>query len=242
MKQSDPGYSGIAIYPGDRLISIDNWNIEHEPIEIIKTALRGPVNSLAKMKFVRRVLKGASTNGELTTQGHSVQNRTKNYVDFSFEVDVLRVLDGSDGRQTLTTSQSLYGLLAVRDKANSLLGIEEGQDKGNVIPTWAAHPKLKSKSVSSWMTNNSTATSASPMKSTNTLYLSPSPAIDISFSSITSEVVRESAHDAYTVHNASHPTATYSAGDAYAISPHHDAWCVGGTRAVVYEFAGVWGE
>ena len=36
--------------------------------------------------------------------------------------------------------------------------------------------------------------------------------------------------------------ATYSAGDAYAISPHHDAWCVGGTRAVVYEFAGVWGE
>ena len=36
--------------------------------------------------------------------------------------------------------------------------------------------------------------------------------------------------------------ATYSAGDAYAISPHHDAWCVGGTRAVFYEFAGVWGE
>jgi len=36
--------------------------------------------------------------------------------------------------------------------------------------------------------------------------------------------------------------ATYSAADAYAISPHHDAWCVGGTRAVVYEFAGVWGD
>ena len=36
--------------------------------------------------------------------------------------------------------------------------------------------------------------------------------------------------------------ATYTAGDAYAISPHHDAWCVGGTRAVVHEFAGVWGE
>ena len=36
--------------------------------------------------------------------------------------------------------------------------------------------------------------------------------------------------------------ATYSAGDAYAISPNHDAWCVGGKRAVVYEFAGVWGE
>ena len=26
--------------------------------------------------------------------------------------------------------------------------------------------------------------------------------------------------------------ATYSAGDAYAISPNHDAWCVGGKRAV----------
>ena len=36
--------------------------------------------------------------------------------------------------------------------------------------------------------------------------------------------------------------ATYSAGDAYAISPNHDAWCVGGKRAVVYEFAGAWGE
>jgi hypothetical protein len=36
--------------------------------------------------------------------------------------------------------------------------------------------------------------------------------------------------------------ATYSAGDAYAISPNHDAWCVGGNRAVVYEFAGMWGE
>ena len=33
-----------------------------------------------------------------------------------------------------------------------------------------------------------------------------------------------------------------SAGDAYAISPNHDAWCVGGKRAVVYEFAGAWGE
>jgi hypothetical protein len=36
--------------------------------------------------------------------------------------------------------------------------------------------------------------------------------------------------------------ATYKAGDAYAISPNHDAWCVGGKRAVVYEFAGMWGE
>jgi hypothetical protein len=36
--------------------------------------------------------------------------------------------------------------------------------------------------------------------------------------------------------------ATYSAGEAYAISPNHDAWCVGGKRAVVYEFAGMWGE
>jgi hypothetical protein len=36
--------------------------------------------------------------------------------------------------------------------------------------------------------------------------------------------------------------ATYSAGDAYAISPNHDAWCVGEKRAVVYEFAGAWGE
>ena len=36
--------------------------------------------------------------------------------------------------------------------------------------------------------------------------------------------------------------ATYAAGDAYAISPDHDAWVVGGKQAVVYEFAGVWGE
>lgn len=36
--------------------------------------------------------------------------------------------------------------------------------------------------------------------------------------------------------------ATYTAGDAYAISPGHDAWVVGDKQAVVYEFAGMWGE
>ena len=36
--------------------------------------------------------------------------------------------------------------------------------------------------------------------------------------------------------------ATYTAGDAYAISPGHDAWVVGGKPAVVNEFAGIWGE
>ena len=36
--------------------------------------------------------------------------------------------------------------------------------------------------------------------------------------------------------------ATYTAGDAYAISPGHDAWVVGSKPAVVYEFAGMWGE
>ena len=36
--------------------------------------------------------------------------------------------------------------------------------------------------------------------------------------------------------------ATYTVGDAYAISPGHDAWVVGDKTAVVYEFAGSWGE
>ena len=36
--------------------------------------------------------------------------------------------------------------------------------------------------------------------------------------------------------------ATYKAGDAYAISPGHDAWVVGGGPAIAYEFAGMWGE
>ena len=36
--------------------------------------------------------------------------------------------------------------------------------------------------------------------------------------------------------------ATYTAGDAYAISPGHDAWVFGGKPDVVYEFAGMWGE
>ena len=36
--------------------------------------------------------------------------------------------------------------------------------------------------------------------------------------------------------------ATYTAGDAYAISPGHDARVVGGKPAGVYEFAGMWGE
>jgi hypothetical protein len=36
--------------------------------------------------------------------------------------------------------------------------------------------------------------------------------------------------------------ATYSAGDAYAIEPGHDAWVVGDQQAVAYEFHGVWGD
>ena len=36
--------------------------------------------------------------------------------------------------------------------------------------------------------------------------------------------------------------ATYKAGDAYTISPGHDAWVVGGEPAIAYEFAGMWGE
>ena len=36
--------------------------------------------------------------------------------------------------------------------------------------------------------------------------------------------------------------ATYSAGEAYAISPGHDAWVVGDKPAVVIEFAAMWGE
>ena len=35
---------------------------------------------------------------------------------------------------------------------------------------------------------------------------------------------------------------TYSAGDAYAIDRGHDAWVVGDTKAVAYEFHGMWGE
>ena len=35
---------------------------------------------------------------------------------------------------------------------------------------------------------------------------------------------------------------TYSAGDAYAIEPGHDAWVVGDTPAVAYELHGAWGE
>ena len=35
---------------------------------------------------------------------------------------------------------------------------------------------------------------------------------------------------------------TYSAGDAYSIEPGHDAWVVGNTKAVAYEFHGLWGE
>ena len=34
---------------------------------------------------------------------------------------------------------------------------------------------------------------------------------------------------------------TYSAGDAYAIEPGHDAWVVGDSKAVAYEFHGAWG-
>ena len=35
---------------------------------------------------------------------------------------------------------------------------------------------------------------------------------------------------------------SYTAGDAYSIAPGHDGWVVGDDPAVVYEFAGLWGE
>ncbi|MGB0718218.1 MAG: cupin domain-containing protein [Alphaproteobacteria bacterium] len=35
---------------------------------------------------------------------------------------------------------------------------------------------------------------------------------------------------------------TYSAGDAYAIDPGHDAWVEGDKPAVAFEFHGMWGE
>ena len=34
----------------------------------------------------------------------------------------------------------------------------------------------------------------------------------------------------------------YSAGDAYHISPGHDAWVEGDQQVNVYEFGGAWGE
>ena len=36
--------------------------------------------------------------------------------------------------------------------------------------------------------------------------------------------------------------ATYTAGDAYSIQPGHDGMVVGDDPAIVYEFAGAWGE
>ena len=36
--------------------------------------------------------------------------------------------------------------------------------------------------------------------------------------------------------------ATYHAGDAYSIQPGHDGMVVGDNPAIVYEFAGAWGE
>ena len=37
-------------------------------------------------------------------------------------------------------------------------------------------------------------------------------------------------------------TGAYSAGDAYAVSPGHDAWVLGEESVVAFEFAGMWGE
>jgi hypothetical protein len=213
VKQDSPGYLGIAIYPGDRLISIDDWNVENEPIGIIKTALRGPVHSLAKMKFFRRVQRGKSMTGDLGTRGNVI-NMTKEYVDLSFEVDVLRIEDSNDGKQLQTTSQSLYGLLAVRDKANSLMGFDKGNlslDR-NVIPDWAVNPKLTSKDVSSWMTNDNTSPNK-PM-TPHSRASSIDPTGDTSFSQFRSGGAKsDSPSDPYSTHKASFLNVRYGAGE-----------------------------
>lgn len=45
LQQDTPGYAGPNIFHGDRLISTGDWNLEHEPIDVIRCALRGNVNS-----------------------------------------------------------------------------------------------------------------------------------------------------------------------------------------------------
>ena len=45
-----------------------------------------------------------------------------------------------------------------------------------------------------------------------------------------------------TCHHDDGTEVTYSAGDAYAIDPGHDAWVVGDAEAVAYEFHGAWGD
>jgi hypothetical protein len=213
VKQDSPGYLGIAIYPGDRLVSIDDWNVENKPIGIIKTALRGPVHSLAKMKFLRRVQRGKGMTGDLNTTGNLV-NMTTEYVDFSFEVEVLRVEDSNDGKQTQTTSQSLYGLLAVRDKANSLMGFEKGNLHDPVIPGWArpVNPKLTSKDVSSWMTNDSTSPNKPMMLRSRASSIDPTG--DNSFSQFRSGGAKsDSPSDPYLTHKASFQNVSYGAGE-----------------------------
>ena len=54
--------------------------------------------------------------------------------------------------------------------------------------------------------------------------------------------IRDRAEGSITCLHDDGTKVTYSAGDAYAIDPGHDAWVEGDKPAVAYEFHGAWGE
>ena len=80
--QDEHGYSNPVIMQGDRLVSIDEWNLEDESIETVKAALRGVVHSPAVLKLCRRVPR--------KTFGGA--NDSEDLLDFTYEVKLLRML------------------------------------------------------------------------------------------------------------------------------------------------------
>lgn len=120
------------IYPGDRLISIDDWHLEHESIEMVKTALRGVVHSPTTLKFCRSVARHNHPGG-----GHN----DTDVFDFTYEVKLLRMLPGASvALEDKTVSANFYGFNALQQAVNRTLGTD---DVGTPRPEWSKSPASK---------------------------------------------------------------------------------------------------
>ena len=138
--QNEDGYLNPIIYPGDRLISIDDWHLEHESIEMVKTALRGMVHSPAVLKLCRTVCRGAR-------QRHAGLDDSE-VVDFTYEVKLLRMLPPGTGTGTTlqesSVSSDFYGFHAVQRAVSWTLGAD---DLGTPRPEWTVSPVSQQRTI-----------------------------------------------------------------------------------------------
>jgi len=139
--QGEQGYSNPVIMPGDRLVSIDEWNLEDESIETVKAALRGVVHTPALLKLCRRVPR--------KTFGGA--NDSEDLIDFNYEVKLLRMHPNAAAQESMSATfygpeTNFFGLQALGRAVNRSFGDDD--EIGTPRPAWTS-PVAKPRNIES---------------------------------------------------------------------------------------------